>query len=415
MFQIQNLKSKTQNGFLAVLLALSAGPALAQSASVLQEIDRHVREEFWDSKFKGVDWDGAVRRAAEEIAKAKDAAQRDAAYDRLLARLDDSHTFRVAPGRLPEQIWGTVGLRIGQDGDGYAVKGVIPGFPAARAGMRPGDRILQVAGRSYGKDRVNLRDLFLVFEGQIGTEVEVVWQALNASESRTDRLKREREEPADALVWKSARIIREDDRAYGYARIWGMRTESALALVDLLLDRAEASRAKPELNGWEGIEGLLLDVRGNSGGYDPNILVTFLRGQWSSGDYVAISREGRRLVPPPYARLPVVLLVNSGTVSQGELLAVRFRTHSIGTVVGEETAGMGSGGAVSTRLSDGSTLWLSRRAIEDVNGRSCEGRGFVPDIAVPDRPGAAGREDAIVEAGLKALAARDRKAEGRKR
>jgi C-terminal processing protease CtpA/Prc len=372
---------------------------------VLAEIDKHVREEFWDPKLKGVDWDGAVKLAAAEIGKAKDASERDAAYDRLLDRLDDSHTFRVLPGRLPEHIWGTVGLRIGRDGEGYAVKGVIPGFAAERAGMKPGDRILKVAGRPYGKERVNLRELFLVFEGQIGTEVEVVWQAPGAQSPRTDRLKREREEPADALVWKSARVIRQGGRAFGYARIWGMRTESALALVDLLLDRAEASRAKPELAGWDAIEGLLLDVRGNSGGYDPNILVTFLRGQWSSGDYFAISREGKRLVPPPYVRLPVVLLVNSGTVSQGELLAVRFRTHGIGPVVGEETAGMGSGGAASTRLNDGSTLWFSRRAIEDKSGRPCEGRGLLPDIAVPDRPGGEGKEDAIVEAGLKILAA----------
>lgn len=371
-----------------------------------------MREEFWDPKLKGVDWDGAVKLAAAEIGKAKDAGERDAAYDRLLNRLDDSHTFRVLPGRLPEHILGTVGLRIGRDGEGYAVKGVVPGFAAARAGMKPGDRILKVAGRPYGKERVNLRELFLVFEGQVGTEVEVSWQALGAQSPRTDRLKREREEPADALVWKSARVIRHGGKAFGYVRIWGMRAEASLALVDLLLDRAEASRAKPELNGWGGIEGLLLDVRGNSGGYDPNILATFLRGQWSSGDYFAISREGKSLVPPPYVKLPVVLLVNSGTLSQGELLAMRFRTHGIGPVIGEETAGMGSGGAVSTRLADGSTLWLSRRAIEDLSGRSSEGRGFVPDTAVPDLPGGVGKEDAIVEAGLKILAAG--KIEGRR-
>ncbi len=218
-------------------------------------------------------------------------------------------------------------------------------------------------------------------------------------------MKREREEASDALVWKSARVIRRDGRAFGYVRLWGVRTESALAIVDLLLDRAEAARARPELSGWDGIEGLLLDVRGNSGGYDPNILATFLRGQWSAGDYYEISRGQKRVVPPVYRKLPVVLLVNSGTVSEGELLALRFRTHGIGPVVGEETAGMGSGGAVATRLSDGSTLWLSRRSIEDASGRSYEGRGLVPDVLVPDRPGGEGREDAIVEAGLKALAA----------
>ena len=388
---------------------MAASPGRAQQSilpPVLAEIDRKVREEFWDPKLKGADWESAVRKAAGELRKARAGADADGAYDRLLAVLDDSHTFRLPAGRLPERGWATVGLRIGRDGEGYAVKGVVPGFAAERAGLKVGDRVLSVAGRRYGRERVGFRDLFLAFEGFPGADVEVVWQPAGASAPRTDRLKLTREEPADALVWKSARVIRRDGQAFGYVRVWGMRAESALAVVDLLIDRAEAARFKPELSGWEAIEGLVLDVRGNSGGYDPNILTTFLRGQWSAGDYYEMSRGTRRLVPPEYRKLPVVLLVNSGTASEGELLAMRFRTHRIGPVVGEETAGMASGGAASARLSDGSTLWLSLRSIEDKDGRSYEGRGFTPDLYVADRPSAAaGQEEAIVEAGLKAVKA----------
>ena len=68
---------------------------------MLAEIDRHIREEFWDPKLKGVDWSAAVARAADELARAATDAERDAVYDRLLATLDDSHTFRVPAGRLP--------------------------------------------------------------------------------------------------------------------------------------------------------------------------------------------------------------------------------------------------------------------------------------------------------------------------
>jgi C-terminal processing protease CtpA/Prc len=384
------------------LFLLGAGPPEPAPPSVLSEIDRQVREGFWDPKLKGADWDGAVKRAAAELSRAKDAPERDGVYDRLLAVLDDSHTFRLPPGRLPERAWGTAGLRIGRDAEGYAVKGVMPGYPAEAAGMKTGDRVLSVSGRAYGKERVSFRDLYLVFEGRAGRDVEVVWRPAGQP-VRTSRLALKLEEPADSLVWKSARVLKRDGHVYGYARLWGMRTESVLAIVDLLLDRTEAARARPELAGWDAIEGFLLDVRGSSGGYDPNILATFLSGAWSAGDYVEIGREGRRVVPPLYKKLPVALLVNSGTASQGELLALRFRAHAIGPVVGEETAGMGSGGASSTALPDGSTLWLSRRAMEDKEGRSYEGRGFVPDVVVADRPGAEGREDAIVEAGLKTL------------
>jgi C-terminal processing protease CtpA/Prc len=68
---------------------------------------------------------------------------------------------------------------------------------------------------------------------------------------------------------------------------------------------------------------------------------------------------------------------------------------------------MATGGAFSTRLPDGSWLWLSNSRIEDEAGRSYEGDGIVPDISVADRPAAAsGEEEAIVEAGLKALPGR---------
>ncbi len=404
---IRNSKFEVRNGILAIVVAAMA--TLGSGASdagppVLAQIDRIIREGFYDAKLKGVDWGGAVSRASGELARATTPAERDAAYDRLLATLDDSHTFRVPAGRLPERGWGTTGLRIGRDGDGYGVKGVIPGSSAERAGLRVGDRVLDIDGVKYGKERVNFRDLVFVSEGAPGTFSTVVWQRAGGS-PRTERLARTPEEPGDALVARSARVIRRDGKTWGYARLWGMSAETALAVVDLLLDRNLTARARSSLAGWDRIDGFLLDVRGNSGGYDPDILSTFLRGHWSSGDYYTITREGRRLEPPAYARLPVALLVDSGTASAGEALALKFRAHAIGPIVGETTAGMASGGAAAERLSDGSTLWYTARAIEGLDGKSYEGAGVEPDVPIADRPpGSAGAEDAIVEAAIRTLA-----------
>ncbi len=383
-------------------------PRPATLPPLLAEIDRVIRENFWDANLKGVDWGAGVQTAAEDLSRAKDAAERDRIYDRLLARLEDSHTFRVPAGALPERGWATAGLRIGRDGDGYAVKGILPGSAAERAGMKLGDRVQAVSGKKYGKERVNFRDLFLALEGAPGTSVEVLWSPAGGAGERTARLSRTPEEPGDTLVWKSARVIRREGKAYGYARLWGMNSETALAVVDLLLDRSEVVRVKPELAGWSEIGGFLLDVRANSGGYDPNILATFLRGRWSAGDYYRRSRQGRRLVPPVYDPLPVALLVNSATASAAEALALQVRRHGIGPIVGEPTAGMATGGAFSHRLSDGSRLWVSNTAIEDEEGRSYEGHGVPPDVLVADRPPAgAGEEEAIVEAGIRAIASRE--------
>ena len=271
--------------------------------------------------------------------------------------------------------------------------------------MKTGDRVLAIDGRPYGAERVNFRDLFLALEGAPPRTVEVRWQPAGG-EPKTSVLPLSAEPPGDTLVWKSARVIRRGGEAWGYARLWGISTETALAIVDMLSDREESARTKPELAGLGEIRGFLLDVRGNSGGYDPDILSTFLKGRWIAGNYRVKSRGEQRLVPPQYRTLPVALLVNSGTASSGEALALKFRRHGIGPIVGETTAGMLSGGAAVSKLSDGSVLWLSQRAIEDVAGRSYEGRGVPPDVEVADRPPAApGEEDAIVEAAIRALRA----------
>jgi len=382
--------------FVFAAILLLASPSTPSPPSLLTEIDRQVRDGFWDPKLKGVDWNGAVARASTEFKSANSPAERDRVYDRLLATLSDSHTFRVPAGRLPERGWGTAGLRIGRDGEGYAVKGVIPGSSAERAGLKVGDRVLSVDGKPYGKDRVNFRDLFFVFEGVRGSSVDVAWRPLSGGKERTARLVRGPEEPGDTLVWKSARVLQRDGKKYGYARLWGISTETALTVVDMLLDRKEVSGSR--VAGWDGIEGFLLDVRANAGGYDPDILTTFLRGRWSCCDYSILTREGRRMTPPEYQPLPVALLVNAGTASAGEALALKFRRHAIGPIVGETTAGMASGGADARKLSDGSMLWLTARAIEDLDGHSYEGEGVAPDVAVADRG------DAVIEAAIKALA-----------
>jgi C-terminal processing protease CtpA/Prc len=381
---------------------------------VLAEIDRRIRGEFWSADFGGADWTTAVARAQAELAKAKRPDEADAAYDRLLSILADSHTFRVPAGRLPASAWGTSGLRIGRDADGgggFSVKGVLPGSSAERSGMKTGDRVFSVGGRAYTSagfhTRPNFLDLFLALEGYPRSAVQVEWAPAGAARKKTT-LVLDAEPPGDSLVWRSARVIRRDGKAYGYAHVWGISSQTALAIVDLLSDRVETARERPELAGLESVEGFLLDVRGNSGGYDPDILSTYLRGSWTTGDYWIESRGRRRLTPPESKKLPVALLVNSGTASSGEALALKFRRHAIGPIVGETTAGMLSGGAMIVPLPDGSTLWFSARRIFDADGsgRSYEGegKGIVPDVPVADRPPTApGQEDAIVEAGIRAL------------
>ena len=207
--------------FLPSASTAAPSPAAAGPAAVLAEIDRHVRAEFWDPKLKGVAWSEAVERASKELTGAAAVSNRDAIFDRLLAVLDDSPTFRVPAGRLPEKDWATAGLRIGREGGACVVKGLLPGGSAERAGLKLGDTVISIGKKPCGGQKMTFRDLFLSLEGQPRATVEVVWRP-PGGDSRAAALVLEAEPPGDALVWKSARVLRRGGRTWGYARLWGM-------------------------------------------------------------------------------------------------------------------------------------------------------------------------------------------------
>jgi hypothetical protein len=81
---------------------------------VLAEIDRQIREGFFDPKLNGADWSGAVAKAAAELSRtpAPSAEEQNAIYDCLLAVLKDSHTFRMPAAGFPSAsgaLWGPIG------------------------------------------------------------------------------------------------------------------------------------------------------------------------------------------------------------------------------------------------------------------------------------------------------------------
>ena len=199
-------------------------------------------------------------------------------------------------------------------------------------------------------------------------------------------------------------MIRAGRKTYGYVRLWGMIAETALAVVDLLLDRDEASRAKPELAGWDAIEGLLLDVRGNSGGYDPNILTTFLRGQWSAGDYFVVTREGRRLSPPEYQAAAGRAARQLGHGERGRGARAEVPRHGIGPIVGEDD-GRDALAAAPRRRGSRTARRSGCRAARSGTSTDAPTRAGAsrPTSPSPTGRAAPGRKTPIVEAGIRAL------------
>jgi hypothetical protein len=158
-----------------------------------------------------------------------------------------------------------------------------------------------------------------------------------------------------------------------------MSAETALAVVDMLSDRkaAEGSRGLTGLPRSRDSSSTSAATRAATTEHPADVPA----GTWNAATTTSLARReaaDAARVQAAAGRAARQL----GTASNAEALALKFRTHAIGPIVGETTAGMASGGASAERLSDGSMLWFSERAIESLDGKTFEGRGVEPDVAV---------------------------------
>ncbi|MFJ9951042.1 S41 family peptidase [Kitasatospora sp. NPDC091207] len=263
-----------------------------------------------------------------------------------------------------------VGLSVGRGQDGLTtVSQVQPAGPAAAAGIAVGDRLLEIGPDQA--DRLPVTEVVARLRGregerQVGSEVTLAVRH-GDGEVREVRLRR-------ALLDSQQVAVERLDK--GVVRIAVRAFTSGVA---------EQVRAAAH-----GAHGVVLDLRGNSGGLVEEAAGTaavFLDGG-PVGSYQ--ERGGTRgLTAPPGGdqHVPLVVLVDGGTMSAAELLTGALQDRSRAVVVGGRTFGKGTVQQPS-RLADGAVLELTVGRYYTPAGRSPEGVGLVPDVP------AAGAEDA---------------------
>lgn len=219
-------------------------------------------------------------------------------------------------------------LREGSDVNTY-IRATFPDSPAARAGLRFGDRITAVDGNSMkGKTYPEVRKFLL---GPRGTTVKVTVEHPATKESETVNIVR------DAVSLPSIAQAYMLRPGVGYVAMTGGFN---------LTTADEFDQALKFLHG-KGMNMLVLDLRGNRGGLliqAVRVANTFLqRGQ------MIVSQKGRfRDSSQSYAAVneapdtvPIVVLVNGETASAAEIVAGALQDHDRALIVGETTFGKG--------------------------------------------------------------------------
>lgn len=296
----------------------------------------------------------------------------------MLASLRDSHTFFLDPAALREsrrQISGNPGFTgIGvtivarKDAGGTSwifVEDVFPGSPAAGAGVKRFDRIVEVDGKPL-KD-VNVVDASQMIRGPAGSTASLVIQRAG----RTMPL---------SVVRAAIRVPPVEARfaspGVAYLKVFGFSQGAGRAL------RQEI--ATLEHDGT--IKSAILDLRGNPGGL---IIEAASVGGIFLPTRTVLARITERGQQPsvlrasgtsPLAKAPLVVLVDGQSASASEILAGAFKDYKRGTVIGEKTAGA-LGGSVTVPLPEGG-MSVTVERIQTPKNTAVEAVGIAPDVPV---------------------------------
>ena len=358
---------------LPLLLILQlGGPALAltDDQTLVVDVWRLVNESYVDSSFSGVPWRRLRQKALEKtISNRVDAYD---AIDAMLAPLDDPYTRLLRPesyGQLEAATKGTVsgiGLQLGINHDSGSVVVIAPveDSPAAEAGLVDGTLLRSINGQATSE--LGLDGSAALLRGDSGSSVHLEVTLPDGEEQSLDLERR-----AIDLRPVRSRRLRSGDHTLGYLRINQFSEPVPEAVQEALAD-LEA----------KGIEGLVLDLRNNTGGLVSAGLA--VADDFLAGDVIVETQDRNGINeqrPANGGRLfdgPMLTLINGGTASASEILAGALQDNDRSKLLGSTSFGKGEIQPLLP-LGDGSGLAVTVARYLTPNGRAIQGQGLEPD------------------------------------
>jgi carboxyl-terminal processing protease len=298
----------------------------------------------------------------------------DGAIKGMVAELDP-HSAYMTPKEFAlfnqdtEGAFGGIGVEVDFKDDRIIVVAPIPGSPAARAGLRSGDRILQVNGILLRG--MSVEKIIRLMRGPPKTLVVVTIKRKGVDEPIKFELLREHIKVRSVEGKRLAQNV-------VYLRLKQFQQGTHQELLKEI--------GKARQGGKAAIGGVILDMRSNPGGLINEaeaVADEFL----ASGTIFSTRHRGRILDEVRAHRggalseAPMVVLVNEYSASSAELVAGALQDHERATTIGAKTFGKGSVQTIY-QLPGGAGLRLTTMRYYTPDGHAIQAAGIIPEIAI---------------------------------
>ncbi len=370
-----------------------------------------LRDNFFDAKFNGVDWEAERRAYLPRVAGAATADEMRRIVRLMIGDLNASH-LGFSGGAVTTNAVGRLGVsfdRAESEIHGrLKITAVTPLGPAAiTRAINVGDVIAAVDGKLVGA-RVNLDELLAnTIDRRVTLTLAASSGQPGSGATRDVVIKPVNQETEKNLLYRQwveanrAYVLKHSGGRLGYVHMIDMG-QGSLDQLFIDLDAENHSR-----------DGVIVDIRNNNGGFVNAYALDALTRQ----PYLRMSLRG---LPTAPARVilgqralekPTALVINQHSLSDAEDFTEGYRTLKLGPIVGEPTAGW----IIYTwnaRLVDGSTLRLPRMRITAVDGTDMERHSRPVDIAATRPIGETMTDkDSQLDAAIRALLAKLGRAE----
>jgi len=314
------------------------------------------------------------RVRAEYVEPVKDRDLVENAINGMLTGLDPHSNYMNAKAFRDMQVqtrgeFGGLGIEVTQESGFIKVISPIDDTPAARAGVKAGDLITQINGKTV--QGLSLNEAVEKMRGAPNTKITVTIRREGAERPIEITMTRE------IIKIQVVRSRLEGDVGYIRLTSFNEQTESSL--------RRAIQNLKQQ--GGDKLKALVLDLRNNPGGLlDQAVAVSddFLdQGEIvstrarQSEDSQRWNAKGGDLA----AGLPIVVLINGGSASASEIVAGALQDHRRAVLLGTRTFGKGSVQTVIPLPGNGA-MRLTTARYYTPSGRSIQALGIAPDVEV---------------------------------